>query len=147
MKYLPSQYKTDAYVQAPELFCFVDQKAHLIDPIVEILPNRIGLGKLTEHFDVVKGQMGSGKTHTYDTYTIYKIFEEAESQGIKDGVIVITAPGREVVESNKEIFTDFYQKYYREYIRDKTINTLITPVKEKLTEVNGLGFEVVICTI
>ena len=147
MKYLPSQYKTDAYVQAPELFCFVDQKAHLIDPIVEILPNRIGSGKLAVHFDVVKGQMGSGKTHTYDTYSIYKIFEEAESQGIKDGVIVITAPGREVVESNKEIFTDFYQKYYREYIRDKTINTLITPVKKKLTEVNGLGFEVVICTI
>ena len=147
MKYLPSQYKTDAYVQAPELFCFVDQKAHLIDPIVEILPNRIGLSKLAKHFDVVQGQMGSGKTHTYDTYSIYKIFEEAESQGIKDGVIVITAPGRDVVESIKEIFTDFRKKYYGDYIRGKKINERIDPAKTSLKNVNGLGFEVVICTI
>jgi hypothetical protein len=147
VKYLPRQYKADAYIKAPELFCFVDQKTHLIDPPVEILPNRIGLGKLAEHFDVIKGQMGSGKTHTYDTYTIYKIFEEAESQGINDGVIIITAPGHEVVESNKEIFTDFHQKYYRDYIRNKTINTLITPAKKKLIEVTGYGFEVVICSI
>jgi hypothetical protein len=138
---------TDAYIQAPDLFSFVDQKKHLVDPAVEILPNRIDLGKLAKYFDVVKAQMGSGKTHIYDTYLIYKIFEEAESKGIKDGVVIITAPGRDVVESNKEIFNDFYQKYYREYIRDKTISTLITPAKEKLTEVNGFGFEVVVCTI
>ena len=150
MKYLPPQYKSDAYIKVPELFCFEDQKTHLIDPPVEILPNRIGLGNLAEHFDVIKGQMGSGKTHTYNTYLIYKIFEEAESQEIKDGVIIITAPDRSVVESNKEIFTGFHHEYYKDYIRDKTINTLITPAKNHITELIGYGFEVVImlnCTM
>jgi hypothetical protein len=147
MKYLPPQYKSDAYIKVPELFCFEDQKTHLIDPPVEILPNRIGLGNLAEHFDVIKGQMGSGKTHTYNTYLIYKIFEEAESQEIKDGVIIITAPDRSVVESNKEIFTSFHHEYYKDYIRDETINTLITPAKNHITELTGYGFEVVICTI
>ena len=149
MKYrdLPPQYKTDAYIQAPELFCFRDQKNHLIDPIVEILPNRIGSGKLAEYFDVIEAQMGSGKTHTYATYMVYKIFEEAESQGIEDGVVVITAPGLDVVESIREIFDDFRKKYYGKYIRGKKIKERIDPAKISLKAVNDLGFEVVICTI
>ena len=150
MKYLPHQYKTDAYIQAtelPKLFCFRDQKKHLIDPIVKILPDRIGSGKRAEYFDVIEAQMGSGKTHTYATYMVYKIFEEAESQGIKDGVVVITAPGLDVVESIREIFDDFRKKYYGDYIRGKKIKERIDPAKISLKDVNDLGFEVVICTI